>query len=92
MLCRTGLVASTHHINRINVGELIEELTTAEGELGICLEELLSEETEKRREGEQFQTLAGAHTRREVKDNKRRRKAEKSCHFRVTTVSVNYAG
>lgn len=41
VLCRTGRVARTHHINGIDVGELVEELTTAEGELGISLEELL---------------------------------------------------
>lgn len=61
MLCRTGLVASTHHINRINVGKLVEELTTAEGKLGICLEELLSEETAKRHKVEKFKPLAGTH-------------------------------
>lgn len=59
MLCRTGPVASTHHINRINVGKLVEELTTAEGELGICLEELFSEKIERRQEGEQFKDFAG---------------------------------
>ena len=35
----------THHINGVDVGELGEELTTAEGELSVGLEELLSGET-----------------------------------------------
>lgn len=78
MLCRTGLVAATHHINRINVGELVEELTTAEGELGICLEELLPEETKKRRECKQFQTLAAAHKKR---DNKKEKKSREILSF-----------
>lgn len=37
--------APTYHINGVNVGKLGEELTTAEGELGVGLEELLSGET-----------------------------------------------
>lgn len=36
---------STHHINGVNVGKLREELATAEGKLGVGLEELLSGET-----------------------------------------------
>lgn len=36
---------STHHINGVNVGKLGEELATAEGKLGVGLEELLSGET-----------------------------------------------
>lgn len=35
--------AHTHRINGVNVGELRKELTTAEGELSVGLEELLSE-------------------------------------------------
>lgn len=35
----------TYHINGVNVGKLGEELATAEGELGVGLEELLSGET-----------------------------------------------
>lgn len=76
VLCRTGLVAATHHINRINVGELVEELTTAEGELGICLEELLPEETKKRRECKQFQTLAATHKKRSEKQQKEKKSRE----------------
>lgn len=37
--------ALTHQINGVDVGKLREELTTAEGELGVGLEELLSGET-----------------------------------------------
>lgn len=88
-MCRTGLVASTHHINGINVGKLVEELTTAEGELGICLEELLSEETAKKTVSGAIRTL-GWHTQDvKSKTTKRRSKAVKSCDFKV---SVNYAG
>lgn len=76
VLRRTGLVASTHHINRINVGQLVEELTTAEGELGICLEELLSEETEKRHEGEQFHPLAGTHKKWSQRQQKEKKDSE----------------
>ena len=47
ILCSCPACASgpTHHINGVNVGELGEELTAAEGELGVGLEELLSGET-----------------------------------------------
>lgn len=45
MLCSSVPSGSTHHINGVDVGELGEELTTAEGELGVGLEELLSGET-----------------------------------------------
>lgn len=45
VLCSTVQPAPTHHINGVNVGKLREELTTAEGELGVGLEELLSGET-----------------------------------------------
>lgn len=34
----------TYHINGVNVGKLGEELTTAEGELSVRLEELFSAE------------------------------------------------
>lgn len=44
MLCSTVRAAQTHHVNGVNVGELRKELTTAEGELSVGLEELLSEE------------------------------------------------
>lgn len=40
--------AQTYHIDGVNVGKLRKELTTAEGELGIGLEELLSVEKKKR--------------------------------------------
>lgn len=44
ILCRRKRVVQerTHHIDGVDVGELVEELTTAEGELGVRLEELLS--------------------------------------------------
>lgn len=45
MLCSSVPSGPTHHINRVDVGKLREELTTAEGELGVGLEELLSGET-----------------------------------------------
>lgn len=44
--CATVPTRPTHHFNGIDVGELREELTTAEGELSVGLEELLSGETE----------------------------------------------
>lgn len=44
MFGSTVQAAQTYHINRVNVGKLRKELTTAEGELGIGLEELLSGE------------------------------------------------
>jgi len=34
----------SYHVDGVDVGELREELTTAEGELGVGFEELLSEE------------------------------------------------
>lgn len=44
-LCSSVTKGPTHHINGVNVGKLREELTTAEGELGVGLKELLSGET-----------------------------------------------
>lgn len=44
MLCSSGPLGPTHHINGVDVGKLRDELTTAEGELGVGLEELLSGE------------------------------------------------
>lgn len=35
----------THHIDGVDVGKLREELTTAEGQLGVGLQKLLSGET-----------------------------------------------
>lgn len=49
-MCSVVQPAPTYHINGVNVGKLREELTTAEGELGVGLEELLSGETKPRHE------------------------------------------
>lgn len=46
MLCSSVPSGPTHHINGVDVGELREELATAEGELGVGLKELFSGETE----------------------------------------------
>lgn len=45
MLCSRVPSRPTHHINGVDVGKLREELTAAEGKLGVGLEKLLSEET-----------------------------------------------
>lgn len=45
MLCSGVPSRPTHHINGVDVGKLGEELATAEGKLGVGLEELLSGET-----------------------------------------------
>lgn len=47
MLWSTAQAAQTYHIDGVNVGKLRKELTTAEGELGIGLEELLSGEKKR---------------------------------------------
>lgn len=47
-MCTAVPSGSTHHINGIDVGKLREELTTAEGELGVRLQELLSGEKKTR--------------------------------------------
>lgn len=44
-MCSSLPSGLTHHINGVDVGKLREELTTAEGELGVGLEELFSGET-----------------------------------------------
>lgn len=41
------MTSSTYHVDRVYVGKLREELTAAEGELGIGLKELLSEENKQ---------------------------------------------
>lgn len=45
MLCSRDPPGGTHHVDGVDVGELREELTAAERELGVGLEELLSVET-----------------------------------------------
>lgn len=44
-------VTQTYHIDGVNVGKLRQELTTAECELSVGLEELLSKEEKKECDG-----------------------------------------
>ena len=46
LVCMCMCVCVTHHVNGVDVGELRQQLTTAEGELSVGLEEQLPGETD----------------------------------------------